>query len=122
MRYYTPKPRSSAFFRAYRYRYCCRLCGALALVPPWDKRRVLVPMAVIGLGALLWLAFSKTAAEFDRSQWNTRLVVIAIVFAFSGLAAGHLALVGAWNRRRYPIIQDSPEESAATAAKATRKP
>jgi hypothetical protein len=111
MRYYTPTPQSSTFFRPYRYRYCCRLCGARALVPPWDKRRVLVAIAVIGFGAILWLCFSKTAAEFDRSWWNTRLVVVAIVFVSVGLAAGHLALVGAWNRRRYPIIEEVSEDS-----------
>jgi hypothetical protein len=111
MRYYTPTPHSSAFLRPYRYRYCCRFCGARALAPPWDKRRVLVAMAVIGFGAILWLCFSKTAAEFDRSWWNMRLVVVAIVFASVGLAAGHLALVGAWNRRRYPIIEEVGEDS-----------
>ena len=119
MRYYTPAPDRGTFLRPYDYRYRCDRCRADAMVPPWNKRGKLVFAAVAGFGAVLWLCLSKTAAEFDRSWWNTRWVVIAIAVSVVGLAAGHLALLGAWNRWRHPIVDDPndhddpPETNAA---------
>jgi hypothetical protein len=115
MRYYTPKVRGSTFLRPYRYRYRCSRCGAVALVPPWDQRPMLVFMAVIGLPALLWLFVSETPMESDRSSWNMRVTVMAIILATLGLASGHLVLLGAWNRRRYPIIDEPSEDSTPSS-------
>lgn len=122
MRYYRPEPGGSTLLRPYRYRYHCTDCGAEALVPPWDKRAGLILMAGIGLTAILWLCFSETAEAFDQSRWNRRLVIVAVVLAVIGLAAGHLALIGYWNRRRYPVVDESPAMSESKPSNPSEGP
>ena len=109
MYYYKPARGSSVFIRPYRYRYECGKCGKRAIVTPYDQRRILIPLAVIGFAAGLGLYFSNPLQNIERDAFKTKSVVVAIVLVVAGLVAGELALVTAWNRRRYPIIDDPPE-------------
>lgn len=109
MYYYRPSPRSSAFHRPFRYRYACGQCGKRAIVTPYDQRRNLIPTAFIGFLAGLCLYFSNPLENIERDAFKIKWVIVAVLFVAVGLAAGELALLTAWNRRRYPIIDNPPE-------------
>ena len=108
MQYYTPAPGSSTFLRPYRYRYVCGKCGNRAIVVPYDKRRILIPLAVVGFVVGLCLYFSNPLENIERNAFKTRWVIIALLVVVAGLVAGKLALITAWNRRRYPITDEPP--------------
>ena len=109
MRYYRPAPGRSTCLRPYAYRYLCGQCGKRAIVTPYDQRGCLIPISVIGGAAGLCLYFFNPLENIERDGFKTKWVVIAVLAVVFGLVAGHLALLTAWNRRRYPIIEDPTE-------------
>ena len=105
---YKPGTDSSTFLRPFRHRYVCGGCGNRALVTPHADRPVQKVAFVVGCIAVVCLYFSHPLDGL-QSHRKMRWVVFSIVFAVVGLTAGWIALVGAWNRRRYPIIDDPSE-------------